>query len=269
MDDAHIDNPDDLLSADELKVINLWRDGYNMMDAYCTVLKVNKAEVMPEALRKRVTRFFGNERMRSAMAFNMGKQEKAQAQRDEANKKKREKKRGKLVADMNRAGKDVLEQAKENEYINETLDRISPGQEAYNIKNVESARERWEKSLNISDTPSILSITGSAQLILATAMGEMLARSRAIRQNGEDVLDPTGRGSALTKNIISAFKAVADVIMVYAPPPTLSERREMSKASQILCSVIDHIKESPDAYAASSQNTIDVPKTDEGVDNGG
>ena len=63
------------LSPEELKVLNHWKNGMSMADAYKRVMLsvYDQQAIKSDALKKRVSRFFGTYRMREAMASVPGK----------------------------------------------------------------------------------------------------------------------------------------------------------------------------------------------------
>lgn len=265
-------NPDDDLTADELRVVNLWRKGLSMTQAYCKIMLPKTEKVSQSALKKRVIRFFQSKRIRAAMESTAGwKGNSAKKKFDRDDEREREKafKSFKKEAESNPLFTDEeKEKAKANSISQDEIDTLTQGngylqrimqtQEPDSLneqyQELKSARDRWRESLQITDTPSIMSVTGSALFIMNTAISEIIERKAAIKREGVSILKTT----ALPSNLVSAFKASADVILPFAPPPTAAERKEMSKAGQILCSLISNINEKPEDYAVSSQGIIDV-----------
>lgn len=241
--------PDNELSPDELKIILLWRkNGGNMTAAYKQVMIPKGSTITNAALKKRVLRFFKQERIRAAMEAtdgNLG-----------------EKTRIRHKKELQRQQKEALskfsDDQKNDPYIKTVIGATLPIQLEADLEQAKSAQERYRESLQMNGNVDSISVTESAKMVLNYAITEMLERKKAIRERGVDVLDQTGKGSALTKNIIYALKTTADILLPFAPPPTTAERREMSKAGQILCSLISGINENPDDYAVSSNYAIDV-----------
>lgn len=242
-------NPDNELSPDELKVVLLWRkNGGNMTAAYKQVMIPKGSTISDVALKKRVVRFFKQERVRAAMEStdgNLG--EKAKIRHKAELEKKRKEALSHFDSDQ-----------KNDPYLKNVIESTMPAQVESELERTKSAQERYRESLQMTGNVDAISVTESAKMVLNYAITEMLERKKAIREQGVSVLDPNGRGSALTKNIIYALKTTADILLPFAPPPTTAERREMSKAGQILCSLISGIKEDPDEYAISSHNVIDI-----------
>ncbi len=236
-------NPDNELSPDELKVVEQWRKGCSMTDAYKKVMVPKTADIKPAALKKRVIRFFQSKRVRAAM-------EATQGHRGEVAKSRHERS---LEAQRQSAIEQFKEETRGNEYLEKIVKSQEPGALESQYEELKTARDKWRESLQISDTPSIMSVTGTALFIMNTAVMEIIERKNAMKRGEVSAL----KNTALPTNLVAAFKAAADVILPFAPPPTTAERREMSKAGQILCSLVKNIQEKPEDYAASSK-VIDV-----------
>ena len=119
-----------------------------------------------------------------------------------------------------------------------------------------SDKQKWLASLQVNEKPSALTIYGTGQFLTYIAVKEVMERQAAIKAQGIGVLEKNG--SALTQNIISAFKTAAAMILPFAPAPTTEERKEMSKAAILLGLMPDQIQENPDDYTAPPPVIIDV-----------
>lgn len=248
---------DNNLSPDELKIVTIWRNnGGKKAAAYKQVMIPKGTSISDAALKKRVLRFFKQERIRNAMESTDGYLG-ARARMEHEN-------------DLKQQQQEVLsrftDEQRNDPYIRNVIESTSPIATENKLEEMKSARERYRESLQMSGTVETIAVTESAKMLLNYAVTEMMERKQAIRSRGEDILDKSGKGSALTRNIIYAIKTAADIIMPFAPPPTTAERREMSRAGQILCSLISNIDENPDDYAVSSNYAIDVTPNDKETD---
>ena len=268
-------DPIDNLPIEEQTVVNYWRVGYSMIEAYKQVMlsESERRTMKAEAVRKRSSRFYQARRIRDAMTFTPGARgEEARKFFENADRKQRVKAVKTMAAEaetndfiqdtqkptaQNPTERTVADEALGNKYISNAIASVSTESLEEKEKQLKEMRRQWQLSLQISDSPQTLSVTGSALFIMNVAMDEIIKRRKAIDLKMQTQPDSILQYTSLPTNLVAAFKASADVIIPFAPPPTPAERREMSKASQILCKLVSEIKEKPEDYAATSQ-TIDV-----------
>lgn len=257
--DRAVYEQDRYLSADELRAVELWREGYSMLDAYKNVMisKDEAQKISASTLKKRVQRFFGTQRMRDAMRASYYERG-PDAQKSYMDWKKKQ---------VNDAKHALTAFSKQNKTKQKTdsvgVDAVEEnGGGAYEpaIFSIERAendfKQLWLDSLNFTDNPTAMSVYGTGLFLAQTAVQQILKRQKEIRDRGLSPLEKDASPySALDLN---AIRTAASMLLPFAPPPTSAERKAMSLAGVLLGLSTDAIEENPDGYTAPPPSTIDI-----------
>jgi hypothetical protein len=253
------------LTPEELKVLAYWQQGNTQIKAYKKVMLTTyeKQNLKETAIVARSSRFFNTYRMRAAMAATPGERgekarkefEKWQALMPHDEVSQAEKKAMKKIIDeSNYSISDTVEPMEEEDKTQEIIDSFDASRNINLLK--KGDRDQWIESLNVNKDPSAMTVYGSGQYLMYVAVKELMERQKEIKRKNLSVLDKDG--SALTPNIINAFKTATSMILPFAPPPTNKERRELSKAAVLLGLLPDSITENPADFAAPIPPTVEV-----------
>lgn len=221
------------LSKDELRVLELWAVGYNQAEAYKRVMlsKYELNRISDAALKKRVNRFFGNLRLREAMAQYKGRR---------GNKARKD------IENYNERKKDIEPPETKTKAKKETKPKET--HEEQPTKTSCNDAHDWLESLQISKDPTALSIYGTGLFVLQIAVSQIQRRYEEIQKLG---LSPFEKdASPYTALDLQAIRTAASMIMPFAPPPTNAERKAMALAGVLVGLTEAEIKEDPDAYTA-------------------
>ena len=261
--DRAVYEQDRYLSADELRAVELWRNGYSMQDAYKNVMisKDDAQKINPSTLKKRVQRFFGTQRMRDAMRASYHERG-PDAQKSYLDWKKKQ------ANDAKRALTAFSQQNKPKQKTASAVDSAAGGGAteqscgAYDaaifpVERVENDfKQLWLDSLNFTDNPTAMSVYGTGLFLAQTAVQQILKRQKEIRDRGLSPLEKDASPySALDLN---AIRTAASMLLPFAPPPTSAERKAMSLAGVLLGLSTDAIEENPDEYTAPPPSAIDI-----------
>lgn len=279
------------LSPEEDKVLYYWSKGKSKIDAYKAVMLTQSEQdhLTETAIKKRVTRFFSTCRIREAMeqvdrkggkpkeefeAWRERQKERMSRQLDPELARLKDKVKKEIAQELeskinNASAQDGQEQdePKKESIIEEgekLIDKLISKKHLEEMRKEADAasadtmndRQKWLASLQVNSKPSALTIFGTGQFLTYIAVKEMFDRQAAIKARNIDIFSKDG--SVLTPNIISAIKTAAAMIIPYAPAPTETDRREMSKAAVLLGLMPDQIQEDPDDYTAPPPVIIDV-----------
>ena len=279
------------LSPEEDKVLYYWSKGKSKLDAYKAVmLTQSEQENLSEtAIKKRVTRFFSTFRIREAMEQVDRKGGKAKEEFESWRERQKERMSRQIDPELARLkdkvkqeiaqeleskinnvpsqdGREQSEVTKESivEEGEKLIDKLISKKRLEEMRKEAndafpesmSEKQKWLSSLQVNSKPSALTIYGTGQFLTYIAVKEMFDRQAAIKARNIDIFEKNG--SVLTPNIISAIKTAAAMVIPYAPAPTESDRREMTKAAVLLGLMPDQIQENPDDYTAPPPVIIDV-----------
>lgn len=279
------------LSPEEDQVLYYWSKGKSKIDAFKAVMLTQSEQdhLSETAIKKRVTRFFSTCRIREAMeqidrkggkpkeefeAWRERQKENMSRQLDPELARLKDKVKKEIAQELENKINNISSQDgdKQNEVSKESIveegerliDKLISKKRLEEIrKEADTAlpdsmsdKQKWLASLQVNAKPSALTIFGTGQFLTYIAVKEMFDRQAAIKSRKIDILSK--EGSVLTPNIISAIKTAAAMIIPYAPSPTETDRREMSKAAVLLGLMPDQIQEDPDDYTAPPPVIIDV-----------
>lgn len=258
--DRTVYEQDRYLSADELRAVELWREGYSMLDAYKNVMisKDDAQKITPSTLKKRVQRFFGTQRMRDAMRASYYERG-PDAQKSYLDWKKKQ---------ANDAKNALSAFSKQNKPKQKTGGAAATGGASeqgggaydaalFSVERAENDfKQLWLESLSFTDNPTAMSVYGTGLFLAQTAVQQILKRQKEIRDRGLSPLEKDASPySALDLN---AIRTAASMLLPFAPPPTTAERKAMSLAGVLLGLSSDAIEEKPDEYTAPPPAAIDI-----------
>lgn len=248
---------DSLLSPDELRALALWRKGETMTNAYKRVmLSPQESKIISKsALQKRVVRFFGTDRMRAAMAATEG---------DRGDRAKADYEKWKCSQKLDAIKKFADIPSKKAE--SRPAQQEEPPAQAPSVKTDNTAldtpqshanaKKAWIESLQVSESPTAMSIYGTGLFLAQTAIQQIMKRKKEIEVNGVSCFEKNG--TPYTALDLNALRTAASMILPFAPPPTTAERRAMSLAGVMIGLAQDAIEESPDDYTAPPPCTIEA-----------
>lgn len=265
------------LSNDEIDAIQEWIDGKTMIEAYCDVMgkKEDINSLTKQTLNKKVQRFFGKDKIKKIMDANKDLREKSLAKLRAMAVytpvvKHVEQKIKKVVAAEEKERRGV--ETKEGKDVTSTfIDEVVAPNVIANRNEIQkqkitqdlsiskkSAREKWLKSLSITDEPEAISVYGTGQFIMYHAVNEMMKRDQAIKEKKRETGIFDKNGSVFTPLILKAFNVATSMIVPFTQTNNSDKDGIKSMAAAILDLSLDNLNTDPDAYTAPVPPTAEV-----------